>query len=135
MGPPFIGAVVTNAPARKFGLTDIPITYSPAIASADDLGKVAISNDSFPCFQQTSPPRKLVNLARVPVLMVTSEASYHAVYDDCSASFLQQAGVSVEHVHLSDVGIHGNGHMMFMEKNSLQIVEAVVEKWISKMTH
>lgn len=89
-----------------------------------------VSNDSFPCFQQPLPPRKLVNLSSVPVLMVTSEASYHAVYDDCSADFLRQAGVSVEHVHLSDVGIYGNGHMMFMEKNSLQIVEEVIEKWI-----
>ncbi|KAF9468789.1 alpha beta-hydrolase [Collybia nuda] len=134
-GPPFIEAVFSNTPSRKFGLTDIPVTYSPPITSAADLGPVAVSNDSFTCFQQRSPPRKLINLAQVPVLMVTSEASYHAVYDDCSVQFLQQAGVSVEHARLPDLGIHGNGHMMFMEKNNLQIAEDVLEKWISKTIH
>jgi len=46
---------------------------------------------------------------------------------------LSQAGVSVEHIHLGDVGIHGNGHMMFMEMNNLEIADQVVEKWIAKM--
>jgi hypothetical protein len=135
MGPPFINAVFSNTRARKFGLTDVPMAYSPSITSADQLSPVVVSNDSFTCFQQASPPRKLVNLARVSVLMVTSEASYHAIYDSCSARYLQQAGVSVEHVHLQDVGIHGNGHMMFMERNNLQIADQVIEKWISKKVH
>jgi hypothetical protein len=36
------------------------------------------------------------------------------------------AGVSVDHVRLEDVGIHGNGHMMFMEKNNMHIADDVV---------
>ncbi|RDB20531.1 hypothetical protein Hypma_012394 [Hypsizygus marmoreus] len=134
IGPPFINAVFPPfTPARQFGLTDIPIAYSPPVTSPDEISRVAVSSSSsFTCYQQTSPPRKLVNLAHIPVLMVTSESSYHSIYDGCSAQYLIQAGVSVDHVHLGDLGIHGNGHMMFMEKNSAQIVDQVVQKWNMK---
>ena len=33
-------------------------------------------------------------------------------------------------LELADIGVHGNGHMFFMEKNSDQI-QAVVHAWIS----
>lgn len=65
--------------------------------------------------------------------MVTSQSSYHAVYDDCTAQYLAQAGVNVEHVKLEHVGIFGNGHMFFMEKNNIAIAEDVVAKWLDKM--
>jgi hypothetical protein len=45
--------------------------------------------------------------------------------------FLKQAGVPAEHLQLSDIGIHGNGHMVFMEKNSLQVA-AVLQKWMER---
>lgn len=133
IGPPFINAVFTPiTSAREYGLTDIPITYYPPVTSPDELARVAISSHpTFTCFQQVSPPRKLVNLAKIPVLIVTSEASYHSVYDNCSAQFLIQAGVDVEHMSLPNVGIHGNGHMMFMEKNNLHIAE-LIQDWIFK---
>jgi len=62
--------------------------------------------------------------------VVTAEASYHVNYDDCTVEFLKQAGVETTHVKLGDVGIHGNGHMMFMDKNNLDIVDKVIRKWI-----
>lgn len=97
---------------------------------------MAVSSDpstNFTCFQQGSnPPKQLANLAQVPVLVVTSPSGYHAVYDNCSVQFLQEAGVNAQHVHLQDVGISGNGHMMFMELNNIQIAEEVVEKWIGE---
>lgn len=65
---------------------------------------------------------------------MTAEASYHSVYDHCSVAFLQQAGVPVEHVKLAEVGIRGNGHMMFLEKNGLEILERVVGPWIERVT-
>jgi hypothetical protein len=33
-GPPFQDAVFSNSSTRAYGLTDIPLTYSPALASA-----------------------------------------------------------------------------------------------------
>lgn len=135
IGPPFTEAVFPpKTPARPYGLTEIPLTFDPPIKSAAELNPVAVWSTSFvTCLQQKEPPKKLINLANIPVLVVTSEAGYHAVYDNCSVDFLRQAGVSVEHVKLNDRGIEGNGHMLFMELNNLDIAEKVVARWISKL--
>ena len=79
---------------------------------------------------QTQPARQLVNLLDIPVLLLTSEAGYHAYYDRCEVDYLQQAGVNVTWWSLPQLGIHGNGHFMFMEKNNLEIAERV-ERWLS----
>jgi pimeloyl-ACP methyl ester carboxylesterase len=135
-GPPFQDAVFSNSSTRAYGLTDIPLTYSPALADPVELVKHVIpSNSSLysDCvIQADSPaPRQLVNLAGVPILVLTTESSYHAPYDWCTVKFLQQAGVPAEHLQLADIGIHGNGHMVFMEKNSLQVA-AVLQKWMER---
>lgn len=135
-GPPFQEAVFSNTSSRAYGLTDIPITYSPALSDPTELVKQVIASNSSmysDCvIQADSPaPRKLVNLAKVPVLVLTTESSYHAPYDWCTVQFLQQAGVPVQHLQLADVGIHGNGHMVFMEKNSLQVA-AILQKWMER---
>jgi hypothetical protein len=83
------------------------------------------------CWRQQEPARKLPNLSKIPVLVVTSEASYHAAYDDCTAAYLTQAGVPNRQIHLADLGIHGNGHMMMIEKNNLAIT-AVLADWLDR---
>jgi hypothetical protein len=66
----------------------------------------------------------------LPILTVTSEASYHAPYDYCTVEFLKQAGYTkAKHLKLAETGIHGDGHMMFMEKNSDEMWERVFD-WI-----
>jgi hypothetical protein len=67
----------------------------------------------------------------VPILVVTSEASYHRAYDHCTVKYLEQAGVHVTWIKLADLGIHGNGHMMMLEKNNAEIA-AVMSRWIEK---
>ncbi|KAH7923484.1 alpha/beta-hydrolase [Leucogyrophana mollusca] len=130
-GPPFQEAIFSTNPARLYGLTSIPIAYTPPINSSKDLHPVAVSSSpNYTCYQQPNPPRQLTNLVEIPVLVVTSESGYHAVYDNCTAQYLVRAGVNTTHIRLEDLGIYGNGHMMFMEKNSLQIAEQVIEKWI-----
>jgi hypothetical protein len=68
----------------------------------------------------------------VPILMITSEASYHASYDHCTSAYLTQAGVEHTYVRLPDVGIHGNGHMMMLENDNLRIA-ALIEQWTSQV--
>jgi len=138
-GPPFIDAVFTSLSlanlTRPYGITVPPIMYDPPLNSPSDLKPVFVSSDpanNYTCYKQAEPPRKLANLSKIPILIVTSESSFHAVYDGCTAEYLAQAGVNVEHVRLENAGIHGNGHMMFMEKNNIQIAEEVVENWIDK---
>ena len=45
--------------------------------------------------------------------------------------YLQQAGVKADWIDLGKDGVHGNGHMMMLEKNS-DVVAAKIEAWINK---
>jgi len=133
-GPPFRNAVVNENKNREWGIADIPLTYDPPSATPDDLHPVQESKADAPdlvaCWKQADPPRRLVNLAGIPILIVVTEASYHAPYDHCTAKYLEQAGVKNRFVRLSDVGIHGNGHMVMLEKNSMQVA-AFLGAWIA----
>jgi hypothetical protein len=75
--------------------------------------------------------RQLVNLKDIPVMVMTAEASYHQVYDHCTVKYLSQAGVRTEYIRLQDKGIHGNGHMVMIEKNNLDVARAV-DDWVVK---
>src|SRR6185295_18055106 len=80
------------------------------------------------CWLPSGPARRLANLQGIPILIIVSEASYHAPYDRCTSEFLKQAGVKHEFVRLPSLGIRGNGHMMMLEKNNLEIAAELV-KW------
>lgn len=134
-GPPFRDAVFSSSAARAWGLTDIPLMYDPAVTNSPDLVQQVQPNrgeEFVECVLQADepPPRRLVNLQSKPILLLTGEASYHMPYDYCVARYLLQAGCSkTKHIELGEVGIHGNGHLMFMEKNSDKI-QALVERWV-----
>ncbi len=68
----------------------------------------------------------------VPVLVLTAEASYHANYDHCTVKYLRQAGVQPTWIKLADAGIHGNGHMMMLEKNNLDIARLMAQ-WLQRL--
>jgi hypothetical protein len=42
---------------------------------------------------------------------------------------LRQAGVAVDFIKLDDVGVRGNGHMMMLEKNNMEIA-GVMSRWL-----
>ena len=133
-GPPFQNAVSNENFSRAWGLTDIPITYDPPARSTKELARVKQHAPDAPgltaCWQQMDPPRRLPTLRGIPIAIVTSEASYHAAYDHCTSKYLTQAGVANTFLRLEDQGIHGNGHMMMLEKNNLEVA-AALEKWIA----
>jgi pimeloyl-ACP methyl ester carboxylesterase len=108
------------------------MTYDPPVASPDEIKLVRQDAPDGPglvrCFMQAEPARKLTKLAGIPILIVLSEASYHAPYDHCTAKWLAQAGVQNTFVRLADHGIRGNGHMMMLEKNNLEI-SALLRRW------
>lgn len=134
-GPPFREEVYNSPNPRPWGLTDIPLTYSPALTGPSDLLKQEHpprGENSKGCLLQAEDPapRQLVNLVDKPILVITGEASYHAPYDYCTAQYIRQAGChKMEHIELGEIGIHGNGHMLFLEKNSQEIQE-VLHHWI-----
>lgn len=134
-GPPFAPGYVSSPGllARPYGITSLPLAYDPPVGDDPTLLQTedvtAPRANLSPCTQQTTPARRLANLAQVPVLFLTSEASYHAVYDHCTVAYLRQAGVQVDDYDLPTKGLHGNGHFIFMEKNNLEVVE-LIRPWI-----
>ena len=131
-GPPFENAVNGTGKARAWGLTDVPMTYAPAITRADQLQVeqvAAEAPDLAPCWLQKSPARQLSNLTHIPVMLMVAQASYHAVYDHCTARYLTQAGVTTDLVRLEQKGIFGNGHMVMIEKNNLEIARWI-DRWV-----
>ena len=143
-GPPIRETVAKGAPAwfedgpaaRPWGVTRGPVAYDPPAAKVEDLKLTRQEAADGPglvrCFMQAEPARKLPRLAGIPILILTSESSYHAPYDHCTVKFLEQAGAHPAYVRLSEAGIHGNGHMMMLEKNSADIA-AMIVRWLSKV--
>jgi len=133
-GPPFtLRPPFGNEPAFAFGLTDLAIEYVPSAGkyakSIKTVVEPAIDYNHNECIMQKAPARRLKNLGKIPELVVTGEASLHAPYDYCTVKYLQQVGVDVEHADLGKEGIHGNGHMFFMEKNNIEIANRVYQ-WL-----
>jgi pimeloyl-ACP methyl ester carboxylesterase len=131
-GPPFKNNVTDKAVARPWGITNIPLMFDPPVNDPSEMTMVEVKSDNpdlAPGLLQGSPARQLPNLKGIPILIVTTEASYHAPYDQWTAKFLEQAGVKNTFVRLEDQGIHGNGHMLMLEKNNLEIA-AFLNKWI-----
>jgi len=118
---------------RPWGITRNALGFSPPAASASDMRFVKQDKPDADglvcCWLQAEPARQLPNLKGIPILMVTAEASYHAPYDHCTSRFLKQAGVEHTFVRLADVGIRGNGHMMMLEKNNLDIAR-YFDQWL-----
>ena len=134
-GPPFEATIIATGKARAWGPTDIPITYDPPVKEPSE---IAVERDAEPdgpglfvCWMQKAPARPLVNLKHIPVMIMAAEASYHQVYDHCTAKYLNQAGVKTEYIRLQDKGIRGNGHMVMIEKNNLDIAR-LIDEWLQK---
>lgn len=142
-GPPAHDIEMLGAPdwfkdverERPSGIADIAITYDPPLSADAKLEFVRQDKPDKPdlvrCWMQKEPARKLKNLQHIPVVTIMSEASYHAAYDHCTAAYLTQAGVSNTFIRLADLGIHGNGHMMMIEKNN-QAIARVMADWLDK---
>jgi pimeloyl-ACP methyl ester carboxylesterase len=124
-----------TGPARLWGLTNLPVHYDPSITDPAELHPVrqekADGPGLIPCWIQSEPAHKLVNLEGIPVLNVAGEASYHRPYSHCTAKWLNQAGVKTTYVNLEDVGLPGNGHQFMSEKNSSEIANYFMS-WLEK---
>ncbi len=143
-GPPFFDIQDVGAPewfrygttmARAWGVTADPLAYSPPVTGASDLQIVEQEASDGPdlskCWMQKEPARQLPKLQQIPIVVVTSEASYHASYDHCTVKYLEQAGIHTPWIKLGEIGIHGNGHMMMLEKNNQQVAGTIAH-WLEK---
>ena len=134
-GPPFQDPRgKPGAAERVFGLTGEKLTYDPPVTDEAPLSfaeaEAAEGPDLARCWSQAGTPRRLVHLAGVPMVIVTAEASYHAMFDHCTVNYLRQAGVAADFIRLGEAGLRGNGHMMMIEQNS-DAVAALVQDWLA----
>ena len=117
-----------------WGVANSPVTYDPPISDPKELQTMleaqAPSPDKVPCYVQQEPARQLKNLARIPVLFLSMDGSYHRSYDHCLAKWLNQAGVKTQYVEPESAGISGNSHVMMLEKNSAEIAK-YIGSWLS----
>ena len=130
-GPPFEATIIATGKTRPWGPVDIPITYDPPVKDPSEIAverEPVEAPDLFACWMQKAPARQLVNLKNIPAMVMAAEASYHQVYDHCTAKYLNQAGMKTEYIRLQDKGIHGNGHMVMIEKNNLDIAK-LIDDW------
>jgi pimeloyl-ACP methyl ester carboxylesterase len=134
VGPPdyFSDGIATT---RPWGLGAIPLGYEPAARSPNELQfeqqAEADGPDLVRCWLQKAPARQLPNLQKIPIAIVHGEASFHAPFEHCTVKYLEQAGVKPTWIDLGKAGIHGNGHMIMLEKNSDEVA-AVIAAWLDK---
>jgi pimeloyl-ACP methyl ester carboxylesterase len=141
-GPPFYQLEFIGAPdwfkqgplALPYGISILPISYAPAVASPSELQFVQQDKPDGPdlarCYVQKEPARQLPNL-KMPILVLTGEASYHAPYDHCTVKYLEQAGVKPTFIRLADRGVRGNSHVLMLEKNNKDSA-AVIAQWLDQ---
>ncbi|MGJ7506228.1 alpha/beta hydrolase [Variovorax sp. GT1P44] len=132
-GPPIQSG---NRRTAAWGVADIAMTYAPPITKASDLQLEQQAAADAPglqtCWMQQEPARQLPRLRGIPIAVVATEASYHAPFDHCTVRWLVQAGAEIDSIRLADLGIHGNGHMVMLEKNNLDVA-AVLSNWVSRL--
>jgi pimeloyl-ACP methyl ester carboxylesterase len=140
---PFHDVIFTGPPnwfrdgplSKPWGLTRTPMTFSPPVTDPSQLQIVQQDTPDGPglarCWMQKAPAHQLPNLRGIKILSLVSEASFAAPSEHCGANFLTQAGVPNTFLRLPDVGVHGNGHFMMLEKNNLQVA-GIVADWMTK---
>ena len=140
-GGPQFGNVDTEKVAysrmnpNSWGLTTSPYTFDPPIKSSSEL-KVHLEpserpGDEVGCYLQDAPVHKLVHFKDMRILSISAEGTYHRVFDVCIPKWLNQAGAKDDFVRLEDVGIHGNHHQMFLDRNSDEIIK-FIDGWLRK---
>jgi pimeloyl-ACP methyl ester carboxylesterase len=122
IGPPFRD---DGELALEWGVTAAPLTFDPPAASPGDLAQAPAGESTL----QAEPARKLRELAELPIAVVLAEASLFAPPAEATASFLEQAGCSVDRIVLAEHGVHGNGHLMMLERNSREVLEPIL-RWL-----
>lgn len=131
-GPPF-SRDLSRPVAVNYGISDLPLHFTPQVQEPGDfrLELLPAPGEGLADGWIMKEIHSLPHFAGKPILLLVSEASYHARFDHLTSAFLTQAGVPHDFVRLEQVGIHGNGHMMMLEKNNTEIA-AWIHNWLAE---
>ncbi len=131
VGPPFSDMF---GPTLQWGLGAIPVGFDPPARAPSDFALVhdePVAPGAPPRTMQAEPARQLTNLSKMPIAVISAEASLFGLTDVFLADFLVQAGCNAVHIGLGEVGVHGNSHGSMFEKNNAEVL-AVVTNWIAE---
>ena len=116
----------------QWGVAAVPMTFDPPASSPSELS-LDVREPPAPgapsLVLQNEPARTLSNLAKVPIAVVSGEASVFQFTDGPLVEFLQQAGCDAVHIELAAHGVHGNSHGSMFERNNAEVL-AVVTGWM-----
>jgi hypothetical protein len=102
-GPPFVDHPALGA--FTHGLTPVPLGFGPG---PDE-----------------------VKLDGLPIAVVSAPCSGFEPSCHLTAEYLRSCGAAVDEIRLAEIGIHGNGHAMMLEKNNVEVAAAITD-WIVK---
>ena len=86
--------------------------------------------------------KDISSLSKIPILVVFGDHldqttgipgfSWQSAYDDCKSFIarIQSVGGKAQMLYPPDIGIHGNSHMLMLDRNNLQIADLIL-KWIT----
>lgn len=134
LGPPFAVRPEMGLDMTRYGLSCAPIAYDPPLGPGEALDTVTEAREELgeiPLTLQSEPPRRLANLSRFPIAVVTAEASMFLAFDRHLVAYLEQGGCDVELVRLADHGVHGNGHAMMLELGNEEPL-GVLTDWVER---
>ncbi len=132
IGPAF--ATMFGPDTLQWGVAAVPVTFDPPASSPAELSLVQqepAAPGAPPVMLQSEPARQLVNLAKVPIAVVSGEASVFRFTDGPLVEFLRQAGCDAVHIDLAEHGVHGNSHGSMFERNNAEVL-AVVTDWMDQ---
>ncbi len=131
--PPF-SRDLSRPESKNYGLAELPMHFEPAVSSPADFelrllkSEKAGQSDGWVLKDENLSLPTLQNKA---IALICSEASYHAECDHLVSYVMHQLGIDHDFIRLEEAGIHGNGHMMMLEKNNLEIAGMII-RWISE---
>ena len=112
MGPAF--ATIPNIGTLSWGLAATPLIYEPPLDTPEQVKNAAPDSLRIPA------------LRGIPVAVVTGGASPFGLNGPAMVESLRVAGSAVEHLHLPQHGVHGNGHGLIYERNSDQALQPIL---------
>lgn len=118
-GPPF--GVIPGLGELSWGLTALPMTWSPSVDSVEQL------------LRRNPADRRIPALTELPIAIVNGAASPFVECVGEVITFLRQSGAAVTWIDLPELGIGGNGHGIMIEANADETVQPVAAWLRSEM--
>jgi pimeloyl-ACP methyl ester carboxylesterase len=112
--------------------------FEAVLANPKGISGIVAIEPTAPTCSGSYTEQQIAALAQVPTLVIFGDhldvtPTFTTALAACRALIAQikAKGGNAQTLHLPDVGIHGNSHMMMMDANNIQIADLIL-KWIDR---